>query len=320
MMRGAVGVVICGLLFSCGGGGGATTGSGGSGAAGSSGYCNNSGGNSGTNGQITARVANTFLTSGTKSGPAVDIYDDMYNNCQVQPSETGTPLIANLRYGTMSGYVKPRFVDADGGAVHLVALPAGSPSTDTKDAWAFWGGIDDGSHPQITLLLVNQGSSGSGPLAGFEYSVFYEKGEAPYSAIDRAPLAPPPPSGQGEYLVNTEAINTVTQGGPGSYFFFVDDSCTPPLNPNPNFPGLPYVNTVGPVSPGDFSQFAETPSTTHQISIVGWNGSAPPACSSLLGSKQGTTTVGVAAGQQIITFIYGSSSTDLHLLAGPIAP
>jgi hypothetical protein len=30
--------------------------------------------------------------------------------------------------------------------------------------------------------------------------------------------------------------------------------------------------------------------------------------------------VSVAAGQQIATFIYGSSLTDLHLLTGPIAP
>lgn len=120
-----------------------------------------------------------------------------------------------------------------------------------------WGGTDDGSHPQLTLLLTNEGGDDGGPLSGFAYSDFYEKGDAPYSAIDRAPLAPPPPSGQGEYLVSLDAVGDPVPANPvGGYFFFIDDSCTPPLNGYPNEPGVPLVYTVGGVSPDDFSEFA----------------------------------------------------------------
>lgn len=322
-MHRSVGVVVCGLLLSCGGGGGSSTGGAGGSATGGVGGLGGTGasggGSPGAPGAIAVRVANVFLQSGTTSGLAIDIYDDMYNY-GFQPSASGKPLIAGLPYGTMSGYVNPRFVNGNGAAIQLVALPAGSPSTDTTDARVLWGGTDDGSHPQLTLLLTNEGGDDGGPLSGFAYSDFYEKGEAPYSAVDRAPLAPPPPSGQGEYLVSLDAVGDPTPANPtGGYFFFVDDSCTPPLNGYPNLPGVPLVYTVGGVSPGDFSQFATIPNP-HQISVVAWNEPGTPTCSDLLGARQGATTVSVAAGQQIITFIYGSSLTDLHLLTGPIAP
>jgi hypothetical protein len=165
---------------------------------------------------------------------------------------------------------------------------------------------------------------GAGPLASLEYDTFLEKGDETKpgltTPLSTGPLAPPPPAGQGEYLVNLNAINDFDFGYPaGSYFFFVDDSCTPPLNGNPNLPGIPFVNAAGATAPDDFSQFAASPGP-HNISIVAWPDPTTPTCAALLGSRQGTTTVSVAAGQQIVTFIYGSSLTDLHLLTGPIAP
>jgi hypothetical protein len=345
-MRRWVGVAACGVLISCGGGGGSSSaggaggaakgGSGGSGAAGAggstadggggsaaSGTGGSSGGSSGAAGAITLRVVNIFRPSGSTTGPALDIYDDMYD-AGLQPSLSGKPIIAGLAYGMMSDYVRPHFVEGGGTAVELTALPAGSPSDDTTDAQAFYYASDDGSHPQVTVVVRMETGVGAGPLASLEYDTFLEKGDETKpgltTPLSTGPLAPPPPAGQGEYLVNLNAINDFDFSYPeGGYFFFVDDACAPPLNGNPNLPGVPFVNAAGSTAPDDFSQFVASPGS-HSISIVAWRDPTTPTCADLLGARQAPTTVSVAAGQQIVTFIYGSSLTDLHLLTGLIAP
>ena len=304
-----------------GAGGSTSDGGGGLGAAGIGGA---SGGSSGAAGAITLRVVNVFRPSGSTTGPALDIYDDMYGGAGLQVSLSGKPIIAGLGYGKMSAYVRPHFVDDGGTAVELTALPAGSPSDDTTDAQPFYYADDDGSHPQVTVVVVMDGTGGGGPLSGFEYHTFLEKGDQTLpgltTPLSTGPLAPPPPAGQGECLVNLNAMDNFDFSYPeGGYFFFVDDSCTPPLNGNPNLPGVPFVNAAGATAPDDFSQFVASPGS-HNISIVAWPDPTTPTCAALLGSRQGTTTVSVAVGQQIVTFIYGSSLTDLHLLTGPIAP
>ena len=40
----------------------------------------------------------------------------------------------------------------------------------------------------------------------------------------------------------------------------------------------------------------------------------------MLTTKQSTSTVTVAAGQQILAFLYGTSATDARLAYAPIAP
>jgi hypothetical protein len=42
-----------------------------------------------------------------------------------------------------------------------------------------------------------------------------------------------------------------------------------------------------------------------------------PTCAQLT-QKQGTTSVDIAAGQQVEAYVYGTSSTDLHLAAALI--
>jgi hypothetical protein len=347
LMRGCAVVAACVWLIGCGGTGGAANGGaggqpmvGGAGGQGTAGAAGNhgaagasggsatggaggsvagaggaSGGSSGAAGAITLRVAHTFLQSGKTTGPALDIYDDMYNGGP-QASASGKPLIAGLAYGKMSSYVKPRFVDLGGTAVRLMALPAGSPSTDFADAIDLWGDPDDGSHPQLTVQLVGESLSDATPLAGLAYHAWIEKGNDVFSGA-MGPLAPPPPAGQGEYLVSgSDAIATEPVGGFSTYFF-VDDDCTPPLNGDTNLPGVPLVAID--ISVSSFALFPAAPGP-HAISLVATTGSSTPVCSDLLGSRQGIATVSVAAGQQILTLVYGSSVTDMHLLTGPIAP
>jgi hypothetical protein len=321
-MRGIVVAAACIMLVSCGGGegtsgnggGAGSTGGGGGRAAGGIGGSNVDGGT----GVVTVRVANLTFAGGLTAGPSLDIYDDMYDG-SLQPSLSGTPIIANLAYGTVSSYVNPRFVDSGGTSVLLVALPAGSPPTDTTHAEPFWGGIDNGSHPQLTIMLNTEFPLSRAPGSFIAYQPYVEKGQDSFSGAT-GPLAPPPPTGEGEYLVNTFAVDdTINADPPGGYFFLVDDSCTPPLNGGQLMPGLPWVDTAGSLPPDAYAQFAAAPGT-HSISIVGWTNTTTPACSDLPASRQGTASVSLAAGQQILTLLYGTSFTDLHLLAAPIAP
>jgi hypothetical protein len=322
-MRGWAVVATCACLISCGGSGGSanggaggqpmTGGAGGSVAGAGGGGAN--GGSSGATGEITLRVAHTYLQGGTTTGPPLDIYDDMYNGGP-QASVSGKPLIAGLAFGKMSSYVKPRFVDLGATAVRLMALPAGSPSTDFADAVDLWGDPDDGSHPQLTVQLVGESPSGTTALSGLAYHAWIEKGNDVFSGA-MGPLAPAPPAGQGEYLVSgSDSIATQPVGGFSTYFF-VDDGCAPPLNGDTNLPGVPLVAIDIGVS--SFALFPAAPGP-HAISVVATTGSSTPVCTNLLGSKQGIATVSVTAGQQILTLIYGSSVTDMHLLTGPIAP
>jgi hypothetical protein len=273
------------------------------------------GGSSGAAAAITVRLANLYQRSGGTSGAALDIYDDMYDG-QPQPSVSGKPIIAGLTSGTISIYVKPRFVE-NGTAVRLTALPAGSSPSDTTDAKDFWGSTDDGSHLQLTVVMVNNGTDDRSALSGLGVHDFVEKGYDPNLEV-MGPLDPPPPTGQGEYLVSESVIDDVITNSP-DYFFFIDDSCTPPLNGNPTVTGLPLVFSTGNISANDYAEFSASPGA-HQISIAAWSDPTTPACADLLGHRQATAPVSVAAGQQIATFIYGSSLTDLHLLTGPIAP
>ncbi|HEY4394119.1 MAG TPA: hypothetical protein VGP64_08655 [Polyangia bacterium] len=305
-MRVLATTVVCGFLISCGGGGGGSATGGAGGAGGASGS-----GGSGATGMISLRVVHTFLPSGMTIGPALDIYDEAIG----EPSTSATPLIAGLSYGTVSGYVKPHL--QQGGVFRLTALPAGSPPTDGTDQKGLWAGVDDGSHPQLTIVLSAEEPGVNTPLSGLAFSTYVEKGDDSYGSM--GPLAPTPPAGQGEYLAGPIEVTAGNSVG-GDYYLLVDDSCAPPLNGDPNVPDLPLwaaADGVAPVS--SFALFAATPGS-HDLSVVPWPSATPPTCQQLMGTGQGTITVSIAAGQQIITIAYGSSSTDLHLLTAPVAP
>jgi hypothetical protein len=274
------------------------------------------GGGPGAASMVTVRLANFVATEGV-SGRALDIYDDL-SGASVPAS--AQPLVANLAYGAVSGYVHPHVVTDPirAGSIALTALPAGSPPTDTSDALPVWEmPPDDGSHPQLTVLLTYQGSNllDTGPLEGIAFSSFVEKGDDPSGGT--GPAAPAPPGGQGEFLVSTQGAPRSVMVAAG--YFFVDDSCTPPLNGDPNMPGVPFIYATGmaPYANTTFSLFPASPGS-HPISIAPWTDVQAPMCSDLT-QRVAATTVTVAAGQQIFAFVYGTSATDIHLVTAPIA-
>jgi hypothetical protein len=302
-------LATCGFLISCGGGGG-SAGTGAGGQGGTSG----GGATSGTTSGLRVRVVNTFLPSGT-TGPTLDIYDNTTNAL----TSSSKPIIAGLAYGAVSDYVTPHYESPNDKIVEFTALPAGSLPTDTADAQGFWGTIDDGSHAQVTVLLTAERDDvlGSAPLEGLSFSGFVEKGDDMNDGM--GPLAPTPPSGQGEFLTSSQPYAATAVGAPPAFFFFVDDSCTPPLNGDPNEPGVPLLFAADGVAPvSSFALFAAAPGS-HTVSVVAWTSSDGPTCDQLT-AKQATTTQNLTAGQQILAFVYGSSATDVHVLLAPIAP
>jgi hypothetical protein len=315
-------VLASALLISCGGGGG-TTATGGSGGR--------ADGGGGTGGQATdgglgpasgvsIRFVNTFLPSGT-TGPTLDLYD-----ATAAPYGSGvfatpaTPLVTGLAYGAVSDYVVPHLMAAGSTTIFLMALPAGSPPTDTTNAVGVWPGIDDGSHAQLTLLLENLGPSnlpGAGVLDGIGSSPFVEKGDD--GSGNAGPLAPAPPTAQAEFLASTAPIDVTPAPLVASYYFFVDDSCAPPLNGDPGQPGVPFLFALSTATPSSFFALFPASPGPHQLSVVAWTDAVVPTCAQLT-ARQGATSVTVAAGEQVIAFVYGSSLTDLHLVTAPVRP
>jgi hypothetical protein len=316
-------------LISCGGSGGQAA-AGGSGGP-SDGAGGPSDGGGGTGGApdaglgpvsgVRIRFVNTFLPSGT-TGPTLDLYDAVAagyggGTFAVSPA---TLLVAGLAYGAVSDYVAPHLDAAGSTTVFLMALPAGSPPTDTTDAVGVWPGIDDGSHAQLTLLLENLGPSnlpGAGLLDGIGSSPFVEKGDD--GSGNAGPLAPPPPPGQAEFLASTAPIDVTPMPLVASYYFFIDDSCAPPLNGDPGQSGVPLLFALSTATPQSFFALFPTTPGTHQLSVVAWTDRVLPTCAQLT-ARQGAASVTVTAGQQSIAFVYGSSLTDLHLVTAPIAP
>lgn len=324
-MRGWVALLALGALISCGGRGGkaATGGSGGLSGGGGDGGGGGAGGRAvdaavgiGPASGMSIRFINTFLPSGT-TGPTVDLYDAME-----LPDGDGavivipvTPLVTGLAYGAVSDYVRPHLAEAGSTAISLAALPAGSPPTDATDAIEVWSGVDDGSHAQVTLLLENLSPGSPGALGGIGSAVFVEKGDD--SGGNAGPLAPAPPTGQAEFLASTAPIDVTPTVG--NYYFFVDDSCTLPLNGDPTFAGTPYLFALPTATPKSFFALFPADPGAHQLSVVASPDGVLPTCAQLT-ARQGATSVTVGAGQQIIAFVYGSSLTDLHLVTAPIAP
>jgi hypothetical protein len=199
-------------------------------------------------------------------------------------------------------------------AVELYALPAGEdPVAKHADAQGIGGALDDNSHAQITFVLTadNSGVALSGPLSRLSFSDRVEKGDDGNGS--KAPVAPAPASGQGEILVDTSAaigFNTVL-------YLLIDSSCAPPINGDPNAKTLPEIfNAAIDGIDSAFAIFSTTPGS-HQVSLVPQSGDVTPTCDQLT-AKQGTTTVNVAAGQQIEAYVYGTSATDVHLALAPI--
>jgi hypothetical protein len=257
------------------------------------------------------RVVNLYAPKGA-AGPAVDVYDTQPTGAAV------TPILTNVGYGTVSAYVHPTLLSTFGQkTVELFALPAGeNPATATAndDSKEIGGLIDDGSDAHMTIVLSAETGSlqEPGPLSGLSDSSRMESGDDGQGG--KGPAAPPPPAGSGELLVD-ETI--VPETGHTGLYLMVDKSCAPPLNGDPNMKGIPYIFAADGVSPvSSFAVFA-TPPGSHQVSVVSWNSSTPPSCAQLT-NRQSPTSVTVTGGQQVELFVYGSTLSDLHILAAPI--
>ena len=255
--------------------------------------------------QMSMRVVNLYDPQ-KKAGPALDIYDAQLIG------QKATPIATNLAYGGVSAYFKPH-LEPNTTIAQLYALPAGEdPVAKKADAQQVGTAQDDGSHPQLTWVLTadNSGAQGDIPLAGLSDTSWVEKGTNNGS---KAPVAPPAPAGKGELLADTAAAPNPSTG----LYLMIDDACDPPLNGDPAEKGLPQIFAADGRAPvSSFAVFATSPGT-HQVSVVPWTSSIQPTCAQLT-AKQGTTSVDVGGGQQIETFVYGTSDTDLHLAVAPI--
>ncbi|MEO8887940.1 MAG: hypothetical protein ABI301_02805, partial [Jatrophihabitantaceae bacterium] len=132
----------------------------------------------------------------------------------------------------------------------------------------------------------------------------------------KAPVAPPPPAGQGEILVDTSAVFNIHALG---LYLRMDSSCAPPLNGDPNLPGVPYItNETTPTITSSFAVFAAAPGP-HQLALVSWTSVDTPKCAQLT-AMLGSTSTTLTADQQVEAYVYGTSVTDLHLALAPIQP
>jgi hypothetical protein len=264
---------------------------------------------------VSLRVVNMFSSSRTPGGP-LDIYDVPLNNPNVQTKPV--PIISNVAYGAFSDYVHPHLLGALTKAIELEALPAGSdPVADGSQAQGIGGLLDDGSGAQATIELEGPSDTDTllpGPLAGLSDSMIMEKGDDGQGG--KGPAAPPVSGGGAEVLASTAPAQQMIPGA-GGYDLFVDSSCAPPLNGDPNIKDLPYIFPADGVPPvSSFAVFATT-AAVHHLTVVFDNSSTAPKCSDL-GPKQGDADVTLAAGQQALVLVYGTKNSDLHLAVGPI--
>lgn len=257
---------------------------------------------------MNVRFANFFSSKG-KAGPALDIYDTPIG-------QAATPLLTNVAYGAVSDYVHPKVIQSavsNAAIATMYALPTGEdPVAKMADAQGIGGVQDDGSHPQITMVFTaDTGSTiGSEPLEGLSFTSLVEKGD--FNGT-KAPLAPVPPSGQGELLLDTAPVQDLNLG----LYLINGSSCTPPINGDTDVKGVPYIFASDSSPIKSAYPLFPTAAGTHQVSVVSWTSSTQPACAQLT-AKQGTTSIDVAAGQQVLVFVYGTSGTDLHLASAAI--
>jgi hypothetical protein len=309
------------VLAACSGGGG--TGSGATSVPqGNQSVPPNSGGSTaggaGAESTLNLRIANFMSQTGT-AGPALDIYDDALTAAQ-SGGPTPVPLISNLAFGAVSAYFHPH-VPADGGYIHLLALKAGQdPIKDAADAGAFFVGANDVA--QVTVVLTYDGQeplSSAPPLSAIDsisFNMILEKGGG--ATFNGATASPPaiPSAGDGMFLARD---SDVPGNLSGTDYLMIDDSCTAPLNGDPNRPGVPLIFSAS--SAAIQSEFALFPASagSHQVSVVSFDTGTAPTCADLT-PKQGTMTVQLTAGEEALTFVYGTGPTDLHLAIAPIAP
>jgi hypothetical protein len=275
-------------------------------------------GGAGAESTLNLRIANFISQVGT-AGPALDVYDDALTATQ-SGGPTPVPLVSNVAFGAVSAYFHPH-VPADGGYIHLWALKAGeNPTTDAADAGAFFVGANDVAQATIVLTYDGQGPLSSAPplsaIDSLSFSSILEKGGGATFSGATASLPAIPTAGDGMFLADDANIPGNLAG---SNYLMIDDSCAAALNGPSDETGIPHIFASG--TAAIVSPYALFPATagSHQVSVVAFDTGSEPACKDLT-AKQGTTTVQLTAGEEALTFVYGTGATDLHLAIAPIAP
>jgi hypothetical protein len=177
--------------------------------------------------------------------------------------------------------------------------------------------IDDGSGAQATLQLEGPGPSDTllpGPLAGLTFSTIMEKGDDGQGG--KGPAAPAVTGGGAEILASAAPAENMFAGS-HSYYLFVDSSCAPPLNGDPNEKTLPSIFAASGGTPASsFAVFATT-AGAHHLTVVTNNDDTLPKCSDLA-PRQGGADVTLAPGQQALAIVYGAKPTEMNVAVGAI--
>jgi hypothetical protein len=249
------------------------------------------------------RVANFFLVNGSKPGPAVDFYDTQ------QPAKTDKPLISNLGYGQISGYVSPR---SDAGYSNLYIFPAGS-----KISGKPFDGIRSGLNiansgwvqGQQETVVMGTNASPNQPTFATIAEV-----EPPKSADLKTALLKAP-GGKGLLVVNVSGLIEGTSKY-GDVELRVDATCPD----NVETTGKPAQNSNNPTTPatlGDYNaaNFPLTPGS-HKLNVVDdpgpGSGLTQQQCDTA--PAKASVAVKIAKTPPTLVFIYGSSPATVKTL------
>lgn len=268
--------------------------------------------------RLNLRFANLMAGKGV-AAPAVDIYDDGLKDSTGAVVATAKPLVANLAYGAVSTYVHPG-LPSGGAPIRFYEMPAGStPIASGAQAPQFGVAIDgddqatlilawDSSDPPSATSLLSVGNIG--------FASVVEKGDGAAFNANPGPPAPSPAAGQALLLASTSYL---PQGLNNLFYLMIDDSCAPPLNGDPNEPGVPMIFAASGATPkSNFALFAAS-TGTHHVAVVSEPQGPTPTCKNLT-ARQGEQTVTLTAGEEAYAWVYGTSATDLHVAVAPLAP
>lgn len=288
-------------LAACGGGGSSSDGSTGTTGGGSGGETTTSfsfGGDSGggtSTGEKTGRlrVVNVFLRDGKGYGP-VDLYDVS------NPGPDTKPLIEGLDYGEVSDYVEPKSTMGSG---QLWVFPAGSTERD-KDGIGGQAlsnaGWDKGE--QSTIVMGTGEGFEDPEVTNLSYTDISESDDTmTWKAIP----------GKGAILANVSGVGISFNAA--SVTLVVDGTCPMRVDPD-NSPG--GGTGLDNVANGNAVSYAVDPGS-HELSLLATDVStAPTECTAA--SAIAPTSVDVPSGGRVEVFIYGTSPTDLKMVAATV--
>jgi hypothetical protein len=232
------------------------------------------------------RVANLLELNGKPSGP-VDLYDVS------KPDSTTAPLISNLAYGQLSGYVSPRGSDP-GFPSNLYVFAAGTKQPQSP----FNSSIDNSGFKATDQITIALGPSKI--LSGLAFPALVEAGERNPHWIDSSRAVP-----AGKALLIGLQGNTSADSLP--YFYLVVDGVCPIATNDPR--------AKIPMAIGTEQHYVVTPGS-HTLGLV----TAPSGINNCAGKTPvGVSTVTVTAGQRYIIFVYGLASDGYKTLTAPIS-